>query len=206
MHRRRAVLPTTLLTGLLAASACGTANIEEHQPTAPPPQPSPPPQVSIPKLATDGGVSCAKSRADDCLPWRQPQPADASWRDIVAVRDQTVDDAPVGASYLCGMYSETDMHRLAGPHAVRGLDGNTCVINSYEGPGWVPQDDGHITLRVNFGHTPETNTPTHASRTITGPDGTPVSVDVIYEQGQPDAPGVAGNAAQHLQQAIAHRV
>lgn len=202
MHRF-ALLPATLVACAVAAGACSSGTTSAPQPPTSAPKPSPPPQITIPRLAVDGGVSCAKSDAADCLPWRQPQPANASWRDIVAVHNQTVDDAPVGASYLCGMFREADLHTLAGPNAVRALDGRTCIINSYEGPGWVTSKDGHITVRVAFGQAPHTSSPTRSARTVTGPDGTSVAIRVHFDQGtQPDASSVAADAAQHLQSAI----
>lgn len=189
------------LTGLVAFVAAGCGSNEP----APPPQPAPPPpppKISVPAFSEDGGASCSKVPGlDNCVPWSQPEPENLPWRQIVAVRDQQVDGLAVGPAYLCGLVPDAELRTLAGPEAVRVVDGTACVLSSTDGPGWVTSAQGQIQGRLEFGDQAVTHPSTsvagrpaavdppadsgdrtHRSGTITASDGTPVRVAVDIAQ------------------------
>lgn len=198
----------SFVVGLAATAAAGCASTEPAQPASAPQPPAAPPEISVPAFSDDGGVSCAKvSGLGACVPWSQPQPENLSWPQIVAARDQQVSGVPVGPAYLCGLVRDPDLHQLAGPEAVRVLDGHTCVLASSDGPGWVSAEQGQVQGRVEFGrqavHTPNASIAgrpatveapadaadrTHRSGLITASDGTPVrvSLDVTAPPAAPD--------------------
>lgn len=191
---------SAIIAGLatLALAGCGSA----EPPKPPPPPPPKPPEISIPAFSDDGGASCSKVPGlDNCVPWSQPEPENLPWRQIVAVRDQQVDGLAVGPAYLCGLVPDAELRTLAGPEAVRVVDGTACVLSSTDGPGWVTSAQGQIQGRVEFGDQAVTHPSTsvagrpaavdppadsgdrtHRSGTITASDGTPVRVAVDIAQ------------------------
>jgi hypothetical protein len=191
---------SAIVAGLatLALAGCGSA----EPPKPPPPPPPQPPEISVPAFSEDGGASCSKvSGLSNCVPWSQPEPENLPWEQIVAVRDQQVSGFAVGPAYLCGLVPDTLLRTLAGPHAVRVLDGTTCVLSSTDGPGWVTSAQGQVQGRVEFGDqavtTPSTSIGgrpaavdppvdsadrTHRSGVITASDGTPLRVTLDITQ------------------------
>lgn len=220
----------SLLVGLAATAAAGCGAPEPAQPTSAPQPPAAPPEISVPAFSDDGGADCSKvSGLSACVPWSQPQPEHLPWPQIVAARDQQVSGVPVGPSYLCGLVRDADLHQLAGPEAVRVLDGSTCVLASTDGPGWVSAEQGQVQGRVEFGHqavsTPNASIAgrpatveapadaadsTHRSGLITASDGTPVrvSVDVTAPPAAPDRAPWRPDSARANQQwtALAQQV
>ncbi len=212
---------TAAVAGLMSLIATGCGASEPAAPPAPPP-PAPPPEISVPAFSDDGGANCSKVPGlNACVPWSQPQPEDLPWKQIVAVRDQEVDGLPVGAAYLCGLVTDAELHKLAGPEAVRVLDGSTCVLSSTDGPGWVTAEQGQVQGRIEFGDQAVTkpNTSigtrpgvvdqrsdaadrTHRSGLITASDGTPVRVSLDVTQIKADAARV-GDQWKRLAEQVA---
>lgn len=198
---------SALVVGLAASALAGCTGTDPSEPPAP--QTTPPPQVTVPAFSEDDG--CAKTTGlDHCLPWVQPQPATASWPQIVSVRGHQEKWVPVGPAYLCGLVREADLYQLAGPEAVKVLDGPACVLASTDGPQWVSAEQGQVQARLQFVGEQSVSRPTtsiagrpaaldqtsdepnhtHRSGLITASDGTPlrVSVDVTAPEAAPDAP------------------